>query len=415
MNVLSIMVCLIGAQDQNMVALVPPGIDELGRLQPPEAGTMRLDGVVKAISAKDRVVTVESDSGIQTRGIEYYMGKAQSFRLKIGPDVPVRSLEDPKRWIKLRELTSGDTVGVVLGQTDIPSAEAELSVRQVVVSSPRFQYKPLQVTRSGEVGLMEKVKLEPFVFPVTGRVFWLDTWLAPRGGGSRQHIGQDLMAPKMRPIVAPFDGWAFSGNVEDPMGWTLTSIHINNDTPGTDDGRGGNFYAIAAGTERNAWVKAGEIIAWVGDSGNAEGTAPHLHMEIRTPEGGVVNPAFSLKGAKKLAAPLVFPSYPELLPARGKTRFEGIVTGITNEEVQFSLINHTENGSFKPMVFPVIRKAEYRFDRDGSIALNDRVIVVGSDQGKNALIKTDRILKVLPAAALKQRLNLYLRQKRKDR
>jgi len=41
-------------------------------------------------------------------------------------------------------------------------------------------------------------------------------------------------------------------------------------------------------------VEAGQHIAWVGDSGNAENTAPHIHFELRDPSGTVVNPYSSL-------------------------------------------------------------------------------------------------------------------------
>jgi len=32
-------------------------------------------------------------------------------------------------------------------------------------------------------------------------------------------------------------------------------------------------------------VQAGELIGWMGDSGNAESTSPHLHFELRDPAG----------------------------------------------------------------------------------------------------------------------------------
>ena len=49
-------------------------------------------------------------------------------------------------------------------------------------------------------------------------------------------------------------------------------IHINNDTPGTDDGKGGVLYAYAPGLYEGQHVECGELIAYVGDSGNAENT-----------------------------------------------------------------------------------------------------------------------------------------------
>jgi peptidoglycan hydrolase-like protein with peptidoglycan-binding domain len=64
-------------------------------------------------------------------------------------------------------------------------------------------------------------------------------------------------------------------------------IHLNNDTPGTDDGLG---WGIAEGIVPGARVSAGQLIGWVGDSGNAEDTDPHLHFELHDAYGVIVDP-----------------------------------------------------------------------------------------------------------------------------
>ncbi|NUP99431.1 MAG: M23 family metallopeptidase [Armatimonadetes bacterium] len=125
----------------------------------------------------------------------------------------------------------------------------------------------------------------PLIFPVLGRVSWRDTFQTPRG--DRLHLGQDLPAPRMRPLLAAFDGVAFllpetpthRGNtvtIVGDNGWQALYTHLNNDTPGTKDNRAGGTCAFAPGVRDGARVAAGQFLGWVGDSGNA--TGPHLHF-----------------------------------------------------------------------------------------------------------------------------------------
>jgi hypothetical protein len=151
-------------------------------------------------------------------------------------------------------------------------------------------------------------------FPVEGAVSFTDDFGDARSGG-RTHQGNDLMGKKLQPLLAAADGTVnmakvdggtgLSGNmlsVRDADGWQYWYIHINNDTPGTDDGLNPPEWRFAPGIEQGVKVKAGQRIAFLGDSGNAESTGPHLHFEIHTPEGEVINPWTSLRLANGLPA-----------------------------------------------------------------------------------------------------------------
>ncbi len=150
----------------------------------------------------------------------------------------------------------------------------------------------------------------PIALDHVDAVHWTDTWGAPRSGG-RTHVGVDMIGPKMTPLVAAADGvvsWmrhdSSRGNIlylVDDDGWQYTYIHINNDTPGTDDGANRYAQAFGPGIAEGVRVRAGQVIAYMGDSGNAEWTVSHLHFEIVDPDGYNVNPAPIVDAALKRA------------------------------------------------------------------------------------------------------------------
>lgn len=132
----------------------------------------------------------------------------------------------------------------------------------------------------------------------------------PRGGG-RTHHGQDMFCAKWTPILAVVDGtvdWiattrpksgkSYSVLLRGDDGNQYFYDHLNNDNPGTRDNLGDPDFAYAAGLRNGSRVTAGQIIGYVGDSGDAEASGPHLHFEIHL--GGwdhPVDPATALRAA----------------------------------------------------------------------------------------------------------------------
>jgi murein DD-endopeptidase MepM/ murein hydrolase activator NlpD len=178
----------------------------------------------------------------------------------------------------------------------------------------------------------------PIVFPVLGATSYTDTFLSCRSGCERKHMGEDLMGAKMSPLVAACDGTVVSLQRETTVGggnylviacdrgaaagWSAVYIHVNNDTPGTDDGRGTASSSFPAGIAVGARVLAGQLVGWRGDSGDAESTAPHLHFELRKGDGwgGTVYSAYaSLLAARHLATPTMSGPHPDGTLLRSST------------------------------------------------------------------------------------------------
>ena len=134
---------------------------------------------------------------------------------------------------------------------------------------------------------------------------FVNSWGEARSGG-RRHRGVDLMGTKMSPVVAVLDGviekmrtGGISGYyimIDHGSGTSSWYMHLNNDTPGTDNGRGGPEFAFAEDLDIGDAVEAGQLIGYVGDSGNAEWAGAHTHFELHI-NGRAVNPYPYLRDA----------------------------------------------------------------------------------------------------------------------
>jgi len=121
-----------------------------------------------------------------------------------------------------------------------------------------------------------------FYCPVQGGASFIDSWGFPRSGG-RKHKGVDMFNKRNTPLIAVVDGRVkFDSN---SLGGLSTHLYAADGTV--------YYYAhlerhptnIASGS----FVKAGTIVGYLGNSGNARYTSTHLHFEIR-PGGVAVNP-----------------------------------------------------------------------------------------------------------------------------
>lgn len=115
--------------------------------------------------------------------------------------------------------------------------------------------------------------------PVQGYAPFGDTWGAPRSGG-RRHQGVDMIGDRGLPLVAVVDGVATAK--ENTLGGRTVSL------VGVDGNR--YYYAHLDGWATLGQVSAGTVIGYLGDTGNARFSVPHLHFEIHPGGGAAVNP-----------------------------------------------------------------------------------------------------------------------------
>jgi murein DD-endopeptidase MepM/ murein hydrolase activator NlpD len=165
------------------------------------------------------------------------------------------------------------------------------------------------------------------VFPLAGEHSFANTFGAPRDGGRRRHAGIDIFAEKGVPVLAVGNGVVEKMGVErlagqyvvvrHDNGWRSKYLHLNNDTPGTEDGLALGYEEGLAVGDR---VVAGTVIGYVGNSGNAESTAPHLHFSLHQPDRLPVNPYRAL-----VAAPEVAPIYPKPVVSTFNTELVGFL------------------------------------------------------------------------------------------
>jgi peptidoglycan LD-endopeptidase LytH len=110
-----------------------------------------------------------------------------------------------------------------------------------------------------------------------------DTWHAPRGT-DRVHEGQDIFAPKGTPVLSATPGYVYNIGENNLGGQTVSVI-----------GRGGRVYyyahldAYAPTLKEGDYVTTKTILGYVGTTGNAKGTPPHLHFGVYA-TGGPINP-----------------------------------------------------------------------------------------------------------------------------
>jgi Peptidase family M23 len=151
------------------------------------------------------------------------------------------------------------------------------------------------------------------LFPVVGTVEYTNDFGQARAGGT--HQGNDLLGTKRAPVVAVEEGtvkfWTTSANagcmlyLYGKSGTMYEYIHLNNDlTTGNDNkGKCVDGVSYAPGLVDGEHVAAGQMIGYLGDSGDANGIHPHLHFEVHPNGKNAVSPFPYLTKAAQLLVP----------------------------------------------------------------------------------------------------------------
>lgn len=110
-----------------------------------------------------------------------------------------------------------------------------------------------------------------------------DTWGGARSGG-RKHEGIDIFAARNTPVLSATRGIVLRVGVNE-LGGNIVTVY----------GPGGyaHYYAHLERYGRyqeGDVVEPGDTLGYVGTTGNARGTPPHLHYGIYQPSGGAINP-----------------------------------------------------------------------------------------------------------------------------
>jgi murein DD-endopeptidase MepM/ murein hydrolase activator NlpD len=150
-------------------------------------------------------------------------------------------------------------------------ADEERQAREKATQSAGSQQTTTPSGRGAASGL---------ICPIQGPVSFVDSWHAPRPGG-RLHVGVDLMSPRGTPNVA-----VVSGTITQKTGGTSgNGVYLHGDN--------GDLYyyfhldAYAGGARQ---VSQGDIVGFVGNTGDASGGATHTHFEIHPGGGSAINP-----------------------------------------------------------------------------------------------------------------------------
>jgi murein DD-endopeptidase MepM/ murein hydrolase activator NlpD len=209
-----------------------------------------------------------------------------------------------------------------------------------------------------------------YVFPVVGGAKYSDDFGGPRAE-TGFHQGIDLFSANGTPLVAVHDGTLFRVGWNRLGGWRLW----------LDDGQGNYFYyahmsAYSDLAVDGAKVHTGDVIGYMGDTGDAKGTPFHLHFEMH-PDGGWAVPPIAYVSSWESATPGVGTGSPgtALTPAASAagTAPPAVPEGVALEEVtDISQASGLDDAA-------LVQSAGGGAEGSGPLPEPDAIVAVGSE------------------------------------
>lgn len=224
----------------------------------------------------ERFTYVSRIAGQDRRFINHYLGQEKRYAAQHG------KLTEKKKQQETLSQTLKSKGKSIAGELDKQSgllAQYEAKAKAEVRASSLRRYR--QVSR-GDADYFRRSRASVgtgFLFPVAGAHGFHNDWGAPRRG--HRHQGTDIFAKRGTPAVASVSGSVrthYSGTggkmiyLRGDDGNTYVYVHLSG-------------YAVSGGR-----VGRGQTIGYVGSTGNARGSSPHLHFEIHPGGGRAINP-----------------------------------------------------------------------------------------------------------------------------
>lgn len=207
-----------------------------------------------------------------------------------------RSKEAVKEYEAARK-AAGDQINDLLAA--IQGAESDLQLLQIDLAAKTLNSRDAHVVVDS-LAAGSAIAIKGFVFPVAAPHKFSNDFGNPRMTGTpyeHTHQGNDIFADMGAPLVACERGVVTRVGTDRLGGTKLWLVGQS----------GARYYyahlsAYAPGMTEGLVVEAGALLGYVGTTGNAVGTPPHLHFEIHPQGGPAVNPYFLLRAADKVGA-----------------------------------------------------------------------------------------------------------------